>query len=488
MRVFFKSCFKHHLRLSSTSDTLEGRLKYRELLSAQGNPQYVELTQRFRLDFRLPASDDSQRGRICSMLDDVTKRLSKDERGRGWIYWAKGKPNTQNELASNVLKVGFSKTEPATSRLRRIEKKCNIIFESYDQWQTDCALRVEALIHTELIIQGSQRIFRCGSRLCQEEHKEWFAIDGDRATSVVEYWIDWLEQYKPYSSTNGEFDTMRYNVYAPTLENNFLLNSIQVPWYRSAPNRPPQDDWCACDDKKNCTRKFNNNKEVSTVAPTRPSLEIMDNLAQEVAGMRLLEHPILTPPRARLRQVYDAHDDAFPETPPPLTPSTSANSVSTLSDSYGPPTPCAIDDLGVQTNAVRRTLFKKKADRDIPQIHVVDGDFDGTNPTSDIVPYDHDDGVMRHAKPTTVQPLPDKQEVRGYHLELPTRQTRRSSAPGNVEGYSINFIITDERAGETIEAFIRSPGQGPVRMSIGDHDIEISHTRRPSDTCGVKER
>lgn len=493
MRTAFKSSLHSFWQTSSTTNHQLADSNYRNLASAQQNPLYIVQTIRFRHDFPRKLTASKQTSRVCSMFNDIIKPLSEIEHPDGWIYWARGTPNTKESLPETVIKIGFSQDEPDKQRLFGISAKCRHRFTDHEQWSSPHARRVEALLHAELTILGHRRQFRCHG--CKVVHGEWFVIDTHRAREVINYWIDWMTQHKPYTR-DGIFDSRGNTYFSRTAENKFLLNSISRAWYRNPYCDHPQDQWCTCTDLKDCIRNLGTGV-VRVEIPAPPPVQSGCALTNNFAVRRRIGSSPSTPPRSQPRHGHkqDAQlPELLPDTPPALTPSTSSNSVTTLRGSSGPPTPCAEDDLGVRANFVRRTLFKKKANREIPRVNVVDDDADDPTFTSDVVPYEHDDDVMRRAEATTVVHLPpelllpDKQEVRGRHLELPTRHKRRSSAPGNVEGYSLNVRIVDERAGKIIEVSGRSPGLEPVRMSVGDLGFELGAARRLSDLSGVHDR
>jgi hypothetical protein len=126
-------------------------------------------------------------------LSVLSNPLGAKERTPGHVYIFTRRSN--NDSHSLYVKIGAAKD--VKDRLAIWQTKCGYRPHwEYETAEIPNALRVEALVHMELI--NYRRIERKCSG-CAEDHKEWFETDVETARPFVERWAEWMQKADPYT-------------------------------------------------------------------------------------------------------------------------------------------------------------------------------------------------------------------------------------------------------------------------------------------------
>ena len=160
-----------------------GRIKFRRISSAT-----PRLGSTHTAEFE-PYPNKSRR----SLLDVLNTPLGKKEREPGYVYIFTRR--SAEDTHSLYVKIGF--TKHVGDRFEGWKTKCH--YKPHLEYHTTRipnAMRVELLIHTELI---ASRYIEQQCSGCDGKHDEWFKTDLDSARPVVERWAQWMQQCSPYT-------------------------------------------------------------------------------------------------------------------------------------------------------------------------------------------------------------------------------------------------------------------------------------------------
>ena len=136
-----------------------------------------------------------------TLLDILNTPLGENESNSGYVYIFTRR--SDEDTHSLYVKIGVAKH----------------VGERFEGWKTKChykphleyhtaripnAMRVELLIHTELI---ERRYIEQRCSGCSGTHDEWFKTDIGSARPVVERWARWMRENRPYTAPEGQLSS-----------------------------------------------------------------------------------------------------------------------------------------------------------------------------------------------------------------------------------------------------------------------------------------
>lgn len=95
----------------------------------------------------------------------------------------------------HLRKIGMS--TDTFERIKAINSNCGIAVELRHVRATSNHKRVESLIKHDL--SNLCQPYQCAE--CGQRHKEWFIMDDEFATTIVNKWVDFMRQEQPYDET-----------------------------------------------------------------------------------------------------------------------------------------------------------------------------------------------------------------------------------------------------------------------------------------------
>jgi hypothetical protein len=128
-----------------------------------------------------------------TLLSVLNNPLGPDESTPGYVYIFTRRSG--DDLHSPYVKIGV--TRNVEDRLVEWQTKCH--YKPHLEYKTariPNAMRVEALVHTELV--ESRRMERKCSG-CKKDHDEWFETNVETARPIVERWAKWMQEADPYT-------------------------------------------------------------------------------------------------------------------------------------------------------------------------------------------------------------------------------------------------------------------------------------------------
>jgi hypothetical protein len=121
------------------------------------------------------------------------------ERKHGFIY---GYQRPNGAGSSSHIKIGYA--EDVDRRMKQWSDQCKYKPIVVIRVETDCARRVERLVHMHLHAERKRELLVsgcCNGGIgCASKHQEWFEVSIARATQIIKGWADWFK-CQPYDQT-----------------------------------------------------------------------------------------------------------------------------------------------------------------------------------------------------------------------------------------------------------------------------------------------
>ena len=136
-----------------------------------------------------------------TLLDILNTPLGENESKSGYVYIFTRR--SDEDTHSLYIKIGVAKH--VGDRFEGWKTKCH--YKPHLEYHTariPNAMRVELLIHTELI-ESRYIEQRCSG--CSGMHDEWFKTDIGSARPVVERWAQWMRENRPYTTPEGQLSS-----------------------------------------------------------------------------------------------------------------------------------------------------------------------------------------------------------------------------------------------------------------------------------------